>query len=469
MPFFVGIKCAEFNGKLIQKQKKIYLYCLFIGLFFAVLNPPAFSSSISSEVFLTSPFAKTFRKHQYSKALKALKDLENQYPDDPLILRYEALTLDRMGRTQEAIDIYRKLLAKDPAQIPARIFLGRAYVRKGNYQVAAEEFRQVSQDSSAEEYRGWAQAELNRLHRGVTKRKPPKRFYVVGKGGIAYDSNPLLMPKDPNLRLGKVKKGTDYLMDVTAGYVPLISRDSRIDLLYIGQETLHDPRTSRVNFHSHGFAIDGKQRHFFGGHGVLFNGRYDFRSNFLKSELFSVSNRFYFSGDTSFYKKTRTHFYSRLNILSFGPDGPLPDQTSRDGLRTAFGVTQYFYMRDLKRFLFFKEEFNFNQTRGENLIRRGFLSRTGIHTPLDFLNLKKLDADTSAAFNFGAYSDFDSLSSLNLEERRDEVWDLYAGLTYHWRPWFATRTFYRFIKSNNNNNFFERDRHIAGAEVIFGI
>ena len=82
---------------------------------------------------------------------------------------------------------------------------------------------------------------------------------------------------------------------------------------------------------------------------------------------------------------------------------------------------------------------------------------------------KKLDLDVSAGFNLGAYHDFSSLSTLNLEQRQDQGWDIYSGLTYHWRPWFAIRTFYRFIKSVNRNNFFERDRHMAGGEVIFSV
>ena len=451
---------------------RLFLLLFFCGLNFTIPNEAYAKTEnsfrpISSEEFLSGSFASAFKERQYSKALKALEDLKNQYPNDPLILRYEALTLDRLGRTQEAINAYQKLLSQYPDQAPARIFLGRAYIRKGNYQAAAEEFRHVIQDNTAEEYRGWAQAELNRIHRGAVKQKPPKRFYLVSKGGISYDSNPLLMPKDSNLRSGKVKKGAGYLMDVTAGYVPFLQHDSRIDLLYIGKEALHDPRTSRVNFHSHGFAIDGKKRHFFGRHSVLFNGRYDFRSNFLKSELFSISNRFYFSADTSFIKRTRTHLYGRFNILNFGRDGSIPSQTSRDGLRTGFGVTQYFYSQDLKRFLFLKEEFNFNETRGYNFDRRGFLSRVGIHTPVDFL--KKTDFDTAVGFNLGAYPDFNSLSTLNLTKRQDEVWDIYAGITHHWKPWFATRIFYRFIESKNENNFFERDRHLVGGEVIFGI
>ena len=386
-----------------------------------------------------------------------------------MVLRYQALTLEQLGRTQEAIALYQKLLSQNPDYTPTRIFLGRAHARKGDGKAAAEEFRSVILNSKDEAYRGWAQAELNRLRLGVKKAAKKKRFYFVGKGGVSYDSNPLLVPNDKSLSApGTRKKGMDYLMNWTAGFSPWLRRGSRIDILYIGQEMLHNlGKTSKVNFHSEGFAVDAKKRTFFGRRAVLFDGRYDFRANFLKSELFSISNRFFLGADTSFLKRTRTHLYSRFNILNFGPDGSRPFQTSRDGFRMGFGFTQYFYTADLKRYLFVKEEFNFNETRGDNFERKGVLSRIGVHTPVDFV--KKMDCDVSGGFDFGAYPDFSSLSTLNLEERRDARWDIYSALTYHWNSRLATRSFYRWINSTNRNNFFNRDRHIAGVELIFSI
>ncbi len=461
-------------------MKWVYFAWVLSFLFFASLSPSAVSAidvpknhhaSISSQEFLASPFAKFFKKHQYQKALDVLTDLDKKYPEDPIILRYEALTLERLGRTQEAIPLYQKILSEHPNLVSARFFLGRAYASEGQYQAASEEFRQVI-DAKAKEYSGWAHSELNRLHHNIPKEKSkpkrkPKHFYFTGKSGVVYDSNPLLMPSDPNLRSGKIKKGIDFLMNMTAGYAPVLRPDLRFDLLYIGEENLHDSRTSRVNFHSHGFALIAKERHFFGRHPYLFGERYDFRSNFLKSNLFSISNRFLLSADTSFVQRTRTHLYSRFNVLNFGPDGSLPSETSRDGFRMGFGFTQYLYSANLRRFLFIKEEFNLNETRGDNYNRRGLLSRVGVHAPVDFL--KKTDLDVSGGFSLGAYPDFSSLSRLDLEQRQDENWDIYSGLTYRWRSWFAIRSFYRFIKSVNHNNFFDRDRHMAGGEIIFSV
>ena len=143
---------------------RLSLFFLLCSLHFIIPNEAfakaeSSSESISSQEFLASPFAKAFKEQKYSKAIEALKELKKKYPEDPLILRYEALTLDRMGKTQEAIGAYQKLLAKDPGQVPVRIFLGRAYIRKRNYQAAAGEFRLVINDQQAEEYRNWAQAE----------------------------------------------------------------------------------------------------------------------------------------------------------------------------------------------------------------------------------------------------------------------------------------------------------------------
>ena len=428
-------------------------------------TPKNHSQSISAKEFLSSPFAKFFKARQYKKALKALKPLRRKYPNDPLIQRYRALTLERLGRTQEAIVIYRKLLLRNPRHGPTRTFLGRAYARQGKTEAAAQEFRSVLRDGKQEAYRIWSQAELKRLQLRV-KKAQKKRFYFVGKSGIAYDSNPRLFPNDKALsRPGQGKQGIDYLLEWTAGYALLKRPKERLDLVYIGQETLHNGGASDVNFSSQGFALSTKIRRFLGRRAVLFGGRYDFKANFLKTNLFSISNRFFLGADTSLLKRTRTHLYTRFNILNFGRDGSNPPQTSRDGFRMGVGITQYFYTPSLQRYFFVKEEFNFNETRGDNFERFGILSRVGIHTPVDFF--KKLDFDISGGFDYGDYPDFSSLSTLDLEERGDKRWDIYTALTYHWTPRFATRSFYRFIKADNDNNFFNRDRHMAGVNIIF--
>ena len=193
------------------------------------------SEQISTEELLSSPFAQAFKEHQYSKALKALDALSRRYPNDPLILRYRAATLLRLGRTREAIAIDRQLLKSNPQHVPTRLFLGQAYQQSGDAAAAAEQWRWVSEHSDSGEYRRWAEAQLHRLR---VKAKPPlpkRRPYFFAVTGLKYDSNPLFKPNDKALaKSGNEKSGFLGLLDLTLGYPVWMESNSRLDVLYIG-------------------------------------------------------------------------------------------------------------------------------------------------------------------------------------------------------------------------------------------
>ena len=427
------------------------------------------SSLISSETFLSSDFVKFFKNKDYPKALSAIDAFIVKYPDDPLILRYRAFTLEKLGRPKEAITAYKQILSKNPDYVPARIFLSRAYLGEAKREEAAKELRRVIQTSASLEYRNWAQAQLNRLRLGVKKeaRRLEKKMYLLGKLGIAYDSNPLLIPDNKGLVSTKKREGARYSLDVDLGYPLVLEKDFRLDTLYISQQRWYDRGSNAVDFTSQGFAVDAKKRKLFAERAVIFGGRYDFRGNFLRSRYLSMINRFLLSADTSFWKKTRTHFYARFSVLEYNKDGSEPSRSSRDGFRGGVGLTQYFYSFDFKSFFFLKPEFNFNQPRGDNFIRRGALGRIGAHTPIRFL--PKTDFDISVGYDWGEYPEFSSFSSLDTDGRLDKRLDNYIGVTYNFSSNLAWRTFYRFIKSDNNNGFFDRKRHIAGMEMIFSL
>ncbi len=81
--------------------------CVFSITAEAKTTPSAGSSSqssrISTEALLASPFAHAFQTKDYAAALKALDAPAHTYPDDPVLLRYRALVLTRLGRTKERL------------------------------------------------------------------------------------------------------------------------------------------------------------------------------------------------------------------------------------------------------------------------------------------------------------------------------------------------------------------------------
>ncbi len=460
------MKTRRFTAVLLA-----FLLSLVFPIFFSspVAAEPKKPRQISSEEFLSSDFSAYFRQKKYPNALKALDRLLAKHPDDPLLLRYRALTLEKLGRRPEAIASYRQILADHPNHVPTHLFLGLAYAKQGQREEAARQLRWVAEHSESEEYQHWAQAQLARLR--AKGRKPRKKIeqkpYLLGKIKIAYDSNPLLVPDDESLSSRTREDGVFYGLNLDIGYPFLLEKDKRLDVVYIGHTVLRDGGTDQVNFTTQGVALDAKQRTFLGNRAVVFGERYDFRANFLRSDLFSIVNRLLLSADTSFWKRTRTHFYGRVSYSDYGPDGSRPATTSRDGVRGGVGVVIYFYTADLRSYVFLKQEVSGAETRGDNYDRTGYLARLGFHTPLDRKN--RVDLDASVGFDRGTYPQFGSLSSLDLADRRDSRLDAYGALTYHWKPNLATRGFYRFINSDNRNDFFDRQRHIAGVEMVFSL
>ena len=448
-------------------QKFLSVGLLFLTLLF--FSPDALAKRISSPEFLASGFSKTFRNKEYKKALKESDTLLKKHPNDPLILRYRALTLEKLKQPRKAMELYQKILAAHPDNIPARLFLGLAYLKRDEHEKAGKELRFVARNASSKAYRHWAQAQLNRLRKNLRLAGNPvkRKVYFLGKAGIAYDSNPLLIPDNQALVAKTKVDAARFVIEQDVGYPLWLTNKTRADILYIGEQYLHTRGATEVNFLSQGVAFDAKRRIFAGKRSVLLGGRYDFRANLLANELFSIVNRFFVSADTSFWPKTQTHFYGRFGILSYENDGANPARSSRDGVRGALGATQYFFLSGFKTFFFVKGEGNVDEARGANFDRWGALGRIGLHTPLVFL--KKTEIDLSSGLNWGTYPDFQSLSTLDTRSRQDTNWDAYAGVTRHWKPNLATRLFYRFISSHNDNDFFERTRHVAGGKVIFAL
>jgi len=373
--------------------------------------------------------------------------------------------LTKLGRHKEAVAVYRRLLKRNPQHVPTHLFLGQAYKQDGDPMAAAEQWRWVVRHADSAEYRRWAEAQLHRLRVGAKKPPKTRRPYLFAVLGLKYDSNPLLKPNDKSLaEVGNEKRGFEALLDLTLGYPVLLRPNARLDVLYLGRQITHDANTNDVDFTSQGVGVDVKRLLHYGERAYLLDFLYTARVNFLRSDLFSVVNRFLASVETALTPHTRTYAYSRASISNYGPDGSNPPQTSRDGFRGGLGVTQFFYTKDFRRHLFLSHEINVQDTRGANFTRWGMASRIGVFSVVDCL--PKMDWQASTGLDWGRYPRFTSLSSLDTTRRRDARFDVYTAVTYHWTKVVATRLMYQFIQNDNRNDFFDRTRHIAGVELL---
>lgn len=420
--------------------------------------------TISPEDFLASPATEQFQAQQYEKALESLDSLLKEYPGDPLLLRYRAMTLDRLGRSKEAISIYEDLLKQDPSHVPTRYFLGQVYERMGDNDAARKEWQVVTDQGKGTPYGEWAGAAVERIGAAPLRVKPSvKRWSVAARYGWEYDTNVVLKPNDSGLATTKDEGAGRHILEIRTKYRTFSSRDLAVDLFYDFRQSLHDNSRNEFNFTGQNVGLEVRKRSQAFNRDVIYGLRYEFIPSLLEGNLFSLKNQWILSMDLRFTPRMRTVFFDRLAVSDFHRDGSDPSRTSRDGFYHDVGFTHYWYSRDFRRYLYFQEEFNNAFTRGNNFDQLGNTTRLGFHAPL----LKKTDLDFSTGLETGFYPHFRSLSSLDTSRRRDMNWDLYAALTHHLTPNLALRGFYRFNNSTNRNNFFDYDRHIGGAQIIY--
>ena len=429
----------------------------------ATSSNPTTSAEISAEELMASPFAAFFKADEYEQALEALQPILERYPADPLVLRYQAMTLDRLGRSEEAVAIYQQLLRRDPDHAPTHFFLGQAYERLGQREPAAKEWQWVRQRSPAREYRQWAQVALGRLGGGREIVPERKRWALLGNVGWDWDSNVLLKPSDKALASTGDQNANRFSIDLGLRYRALTNRQAQVDIFYTSRQSLHDDSFDDLNFTSQEIGLDLQHRRNLGGREVIFGSRYELLGGFLESDLFSLSNRWLLSAQTRLTARTRTMLSNRFTVSNFGPDGSNPPQTSRDGLYDDLALTQYLYSQDFQRYVFARQEYNAAWTRGGNYERRGTTTRVGLHTPLVW----RTDGDLSGGLQWNVYPRFTSLTSLDPARRRDTSWDVAVALTHHLRPNLDLRLQYRWINALNRNDVFQYDRHLAGAHLLF--
>ena len=424
------------------------------------------SDVIAPETLLSSAFSQFFQAQDYARALEELDGLVRQYPNDPLLVRYRGIVLDRLGRHHDAVVTFQQLLQRQPDHVPTHFFLAQSDDHAGDLRAARQEWRWVVEHSPVEEYRRWAQEAMDQSRMTIVQATPRQRWYLVGDIGMEYDSNPLLKPNDKGVVApGDEQQAERFAFNLGVGYQAITRPNLRLDVVYTARQSLHTRGLDVVNFTSQELALDGKTRVTVRGRDIILGYRYDLFVGFLDGDLFSVGNQWLLGADMRLSRRTRTYVYQRVGVWNFGPDGSNPPQTSRDGFSYDLGVTQYYYTMDFRRYLFVGQEVELDQTRGANFTKRGESTRLGAHTPLPFL--PQTDLDVSGGFRLGAYPRFASLSNADATRRRDHHWDLYTAVTHYWTSRVATRASYRLINSNNRNDFFQYDRHIAGIELLF--
>lgn len=75
---------------------------------------------IEADEFITGPAGIHFKNGDYEKALTEIEILLEKYPGDTLIQRYHGITLDRLGRTEEAMQVLAPIITEESEPMTTR-------------------------------------------------------------------------------------------------------------------------------------------------------------------------------------------------------------------------------------------------------------------------------------------------------------------------------------------------------------
>jgi tetratricopeptide (TPR) repeat protein len=115
-----------------------------------------YPGALQAPPFLRDRALARYGAGQYEGTLEdinTLFQLDSTLERDPDLLELLAKTQDALGRPEDARETYRKLLAVQPYNAPANLYLGRYFLDQGNILEAARYFQSIPVEKYPEDLR----------------------------------------------------------------------------------------------------------------------------------------------------------------------------------------------------------------------------------------------------------------------------------------------------------------------------
>jgi tetratricopeptide (TPR) repeat protein len=327
----VGKLCA------LKRMRGIAAAVLILG---GTALPGLAQQRISPQEFLVSPGAQAFKAQDFAAAVDGFRALLASYPDDPLVLRYTGIALDRLGQYDEAVAAFGQALQAAPGDVPILFFLGVTEYNRADFKAAEGAFAEIAAKAPDTDYGARSREFLAAIKSNATQQVAPaatKHWDAYVQLGLQYDDNVAGAPDGTSNR--DSIRSTEFLR---LGYN--LINDSEWLLRaeasgYFSQHWQHAFDSQDVQFGE--AALDLDHATTLGGVSIVPSLRYGLTGTLLDSDEFLIGHRLSASADIGWDNTLKTNVHYRLAIDDYDDDGFLPVATSRDGETHEAGITQY--------------------------------------------------------------------------------------------------------------------------------
>lgn len=426
----------------------------------AAVSPGASGRQISPDEFLKTKAASFFASAQYKEALVELENLEKEYPRDVLIKRYKGLALDKLGRYNEAMAVYKTAVEIVPDSVAVHYFMAQTYFHLKDYEKTKTDLEFVVNNDSSGVYKIKAQADLQAVNQMITylKKPKPKPWSASISVGQEYATNATAESRFRPFK--SVSEEHTFKMPESFSFSYDLSKSG--------------PWSTRFSY-SHSGSFYWSVRHL----NVLAD-TFSFSTTYVGkvmdkafitqlSPAFShvaVDRKFYSSSYPasltfiySYWDWHRVIFTDSFTLTDYKLEGSLPTNTSREGIGNNISVTNNFYMdKEKKKSFQIIYSLGADDTVGSLNVKDHWSIGGGFSAPLF--------GDTSGNIRF-RFKDINFPETNAAIQRHDQEWTISGSLNIPLNDSWSWSPFYSYTNVNSKDEIFSYLNHAGGANLTY--
>jgi len=416
------------------------------------------ASGQSHVKFSDTDGARAFAAGEFDRALAEFRRLNEANPGNTLILRYLAITLDRLARYDEAIAVYREALAVVPNDVALHYHLGVTQYNARRADDAEKSFRRVQQLAAGSEYANYAARYLDAIARQRVQQQmagAPKRFSFFAQGGVQYDDNVYAATDGGDLQGASRATGYlsfEYNLHRTSEWLATLGL-SGYGVWY--NESGYDALETSTS----GASAQLQRTGTLGKYPFVGSLRYDF-SEVRRAEggRYSRSNSLTTGLRLNLSKNTASHAYYRYRADDFADEGFDPVYSSRDADNHAVGLQQVWYFADRRGQVNGGIEYQHNDADGLNFVMDGTTYSLGLIVPLP----RNWRCDLGVSYGEEDYTKF-----VGPVRRESDTWSYSAALSRWFGRHLLLRLDYNLVDSDSTYDQLGYRRETVGTSISY--
>lgn len=433
-----------------------------VGLAVAVIvvaDRATVATAQSNVQFRDTPAAQAFLAKDYALALEEFEKLREANPGNLLVLRYLAITLDQLGRYDEALAVYDEALAaaSDNPELHYHRAVTAYNAQRGAEAVAS--FRRAAELAPGSRYAELAVQYLDAIAQQYAQRQAPgkpKRFGIYAMAGFQHDDNiPAQADDVPGTSDGERFTGyfnLDYYLHQSSRWQATASvngygswyRDGLFDEFEIPQYmgSLRLQRSGSLGSLPYIGSID-----------------YDHRLvERADGELYSRSNAVTLGLRVTFKENTATYAYYRYTDDSFEDEGFNPVFSSRDADNHYLGLRQTWFFAEGRGNVSAEINYERNIADGLNFDMEGYSATLSAVFPLP------AGFRTDVSVTYGE-EDYDKFAGPVIRETTRRQVSL--GLSRRFGQRLYTRVDYNYLDEESSYDVLTFDRTVWGMSLSY--